>query len=142
MTLPLVVSTKIETLSEDGNDLCEHGEYDAAISKWTEALSLVPEPREDWEAATWLYGSIADAYYQQQLFEDARAACFDGLNCPGGQSNPFIHLRLGQCEAMLGNHQGAAKHLLSAYMLDGTEIFLAEEGGQAFLDILQKQGLI
>jgi hypothetical protein len=30
----------------------------------------------------------------------------------------------------LGNHERAVSHLLQAYMLDGEEIFLAEEDGR------------
>lgn len=63
-------------------------------------------------------------------YSEAGAACFDALNCPCGTANPFVHYRLGQCEVRLGNHERAVSHLLQAYMLDGEEIFLAEEDGR------------
>jgi tetratricopeptide (TPR) repeat protein len=142
MTLPPDISENLDRLSEEGNAMSEEAKYDAAIAKWAEALDLIPEPKSDWEASTWLYASIADSYYQQSMFEDAQAACYDALNASGGQSNPFIHYRLGQCKVKLGNISGGVQHLLRAYMLDGREIFAKDEGGSEFLDLLLKRRLI
>jgi tetratricopeptide (TPR) repeat protein len=140
--LPLRVYDRVTSLSGEGNGLIERGDFRGAIAKWSEALTLIPEPKTDWEAATWLYASIADAHYQHASYSEARAACFDTLNCPGGTANPFVHYRLGQCEVRLGNHERAVSHLLQAYMLDGEEIFLAEKDGGEYLDILKSRGLI
>lgn len=146
MTLPLPIYDRVTSLSSEGNSLIERGDFRGAIAKWSEALTLIPEPKTDWEASTWLYASIADAHYQQASYSEARTACFDALNCPGGTANPFVHYRLGQCEVRLGNHESAVSHLLQAYMLDGEEIFLveddAEEDGREYLDILKSHGLI
>lgn len=146
MTLPLPIYDTVTSLSSEGNSLIERGDFRGAIAKWSEALTLIPEPKTDWEASTWLYASIADAHYQQASYSEARTACFDALNCPGGTANPFVHYRLGQCEVRLGNHESAVSHLLQAYMLDGEEIFLveddAEEDGREYLDILKSHGLI
>lgn len=142
MTLFLPIYDTITSLSSEGNGLIERGDFRGAIAKWSEALTLIPEPKADWEASTWLYASIADAHYQQASYSEARAACFDALNCPGGIGNPFVHYRLGQCEVRLGNDESAVSHLLQAYMLDGEEIFLADEDGGEYLDILTSRGLI
>ena len=142
MELPDEIYERIEALSEEGNELCDDENFTAAVAKWIEALDLVPEPKTDWEAATWLYASIGDILYQQGKLRDARDALFDALNCPGGQENPFVHYRLGQCEVKLGNEDRGVDELLRAYMLDGEEVFSGEDDGADFLSILKDRRLI
>ena len=50
------------------------------------------------------------------------------MHCPGAIGNPFLHLRLGQCQFELGNLDRAADELARAYMGTGIEIFEDEEG--------------
>ncbi|MDQ1835460.1 hypothetical protein [Massilia scottii] len=88
MELNAALHNKIEDLSEDGNALLENGDRQATVAKWNQALDLVPEPKSDWEAATWLYGSIGDAYFEGRDLDSAKATFFDALNCPGGTENP------------------------------------------------------
>ncbi len=45
------------------------------------------------------------------------------MHCPDAIGNPFIHLRLGQCQYELGNEEQAADELARAYMVAGDEIF-------------------
>jgi tetratricopeptide (TPR) repeat protein len=142
VTLPETIYNRITDLSEEGSHLSESGDHLGAIAKWTQALKLVPEPKTGWEASTWLYASIADGCYQLRRYEDARASCFDALNCPAGVANPFIHYRLGQCEERMGNRDGAVDHLLQAYMLDGENIFTSDPDGLQFLSILKERRLI
>ena len=89
-------------------------------------MDLLPEPKVQWEAATWLNASIGDARYQQKDFTAALEALLDALNGPDGVSNPFIHLRLGECFQELGQVDRARDHLMRAYMLAGREIFESE----------------
>ncbi len=49
---------KIKALSEKGNELINTDQFDAAVVKFNEALDLVPEPKTDWKASTWLYAAI------------------------------------------------------------------------------------
>src|SRR3546814_894932 len=94
--LPDELYEQIESLSEAGNDCSDEGDFEGAIENWRQALALLPEPQLDWEAATWLYASLGDAYYQSSEFEMAKDALFTALNCPDGQDNPFIHYMLGK----------------------------------------------
>jgi tetratricopeptide (TPR) repeat protein len=142
MELPPDLYQKITELSEEGNQLLEGHFSDRAVRKWTQALSLLPDPKSDWEASTWLYTSIGDARYQDGEFASASDAFFDALNCPDGQSNPFVHYRLGQCQIRLGNEKAGVDHLLQAYMLDGEAIFNSETGGNEFLSILKQEKLV
>lgn len=132
----------IEDLSEEGNELCDDEKFFAAIEKWNQAFFLLPEPKIDWEAYTWISASIGDALYQLKDFAAAREKFFDALNGPDGKENPFVHYRLGQCEIHLGNEKNGISHLLQAYMLDGEEIFQAEDDGVFYLQKLSDKQLV
>jgi tetratricopeptide (TPR) repeat protein len=133
---------KILALSDEGDQLIAEQLFTRAEAKWIAALRLLPEPKSDWEASTWLLASVGDARYQQGNYASAREAFFDALNCPDGQSNPFIHYRLGQCEIKLGRDKSGVDHLLRAYMLDGETIFNSEPDGSEFLKILKTNDLM
>jgi len=143
MELPDDIYEQIEQLSEQGNDLCDEGDFAGAVKVWQEALELLPEPRAEWEAALWLHASIGDAYYQEGAWQDAKDALFDALNCPEATVNPFVHYMLGKTFLHLEDEEGAVDHLLRAYMLDGVEIFDTDEDeGPDALELLQQKGLI
>jgi hypothetical protein len=142
MDLPDNIYDQVEELSAAGNDLYDQSEYPAAVGKWTAALELLPEPKSDWQAFTWLSASIGDAHYQNDNLDGARQALFDALNGPGGVDNPFVHYRLGQSEIRLGNEDNGIRHLLKAYMLDGERIFSNDEDGAAYLQKLADRGLV
>ncbi|PHS15826.1 MAG: hypothetical protein COA78_04630 [Blastopirellula sp.] len=114
---------KIEQLSALGDDLAEMNQYSDALAKYWEAWNLLPEPQTDWEAATWLLAAIGDANFLSGDFEAGRDNLSNAMQCPGAIGNPFLHLRLGQCQLELGNHDQAADELARAYMADGQEIF-------------------
>ena len=124
---------QIEELSEQGNVLAAAAAYSGAIQKFTAALVLLPEPKMNWEAATWLYASIGDMYYWQEDYPAAREHLYNALNGPDGQQNAFIHLRLGQALRRLHEQDKALEHLLRAYMLEGGDIFKEEKDDFKFL---------
>jgi len=127
MELPTDLHERITSLSETGNHLIEAGEQQQALAAFEEALTLVPSPVEDWEAATWLLASIADCHFIGGSFEAVRANASRAVRCPGGLGNPFIHLRLGQAQLELGNTERAKDELARAYMGGGDEIFEGED---------------
>jgi hypothetical protein len=45
------------------------------------------------------------------------------MHCLDAIGNPFLHLRLGQCQFELGALDGAADELMRAYMGAGSDIF-------------------
>jgi tetratricopeptide (TPR) repeat protein len=142
MDLPEDIFASVSELSEEGNDLSESGEFRAAIEKWRRALELLPEPTNQWEAATWLHASIGDAHYQLNEHAEAIESLYDALNCPDGHCNPFVHYMLGKSLVNVGDAKGRDQ-LLRAYMLDGEEIFLSDEDeGQSCLQLLSDAKLI
>jgi tetratricopeptide (TPR) repeat protein len=141
MNLPAALADKIDKLSERGNVLLDQQrDWRGAIDQWQQALLLLPEPKLQWEAWTWLNASIGDASRAGDALEDAKAALFDALRGPDGYTNPFILLRLGQTLVDLGDAERGVEYLLRAYMLDGEEIF--EGDGARYLRMLRDRNLI
>ncbi len=126
---------RIEELSEEGNEFADEEQYAQAKDKFEEALSLVPAPKTDWEAALWLYASIGDMNFMLGNYKECSDNMFDALNCPDAQANPFVHLRLGQALYELGNTERAKEHLLRAYMLDGEDIFEGQD--EKYFDLIK-----
>jgi len=141
MKLPGVLADKLDQLSERGNVLLDdRQDWRGAIEQWREALTLLPEPKRQWEAWTWLNASIGEAFWTGRALEDAKAALFDALNGPDGHINPFILLRLGQTLVDLGDTERGVEYLLRAYMLDGEDVF--ERDGRPYLKLLRDRNLI
>jgi len=136
MELDDALYEQILQLSEEGNRLMDDRRWERAAAVFQQALDLLPPPKNQWEAATWLYGSLGDAYFQNRDFQNAREALLDALNCPDGITNPFLQLRLGETFFELGDLERAREHLLRAYALEGKAIF-QEEPAQ-YLDFLKK----
>lgn len=63
--------SKIVKLSEEGNALSDNRDYQSAKDKFLCALDLVPNPKSDWEAATWLYVALGDVSFLLQSYEEA-----------------------------------------------------------------------
>ena len=119
--------SRIRDLCAKGNDLANEGQFEKACYLYRDALKLVPEPIEDWEATTWILASIGDMYFMDGRIEKAIQPFEDAVRCPGGLGNPFIHLRLGECYWELGQLDRAADELTRAYMAKGIEVFETED---------------
>lgn len=118
---------EITALCSEGDELVDNSKYDDALTKYREALNLLPKPVEQWEAAVWIYTAIGDTYFWKKEYETAIHYLFNAYNCPDGFSNPFIIMRLGQCFFEANNSSKATEYLLHAYMLNGKEIFEYED---------------
>ncbi|HEY9256467.1 hypothetical protein [Chitinophaga sp.] len=134
-SLPDEVYKQIEVLSEEGNVLADEENYDAALAKFTEALALLPDPKHEWEASTWLNASIGDMLFLKADYAAAANSFFDALNGPDAQAIGFVQLRLGECLYEEKQEEQALEHLLRAYMLEGAEIFAEEDS--KYLDFLR-----
>lgn len=119
---------RILELCKEGNVLTERGEIIKAIESYTAALELVPSPKDNWDTSTWIYTSIGDSYFHNNSYELAKSNFYNALNCPGGITNPFILLRLGESLFECGEHDKAKDYLLRSYMLEGYKIFFSEDG--------------
>jgi len=126
MELSDEVYDKITALSEKGDEYAENEQFTSALKQYEEALNLLPEPKTDWEAATWLYVAIGDAYYNKQELDQAMSAYQKALMSPDGTGNPYIWFSIGQIFFEEENFEKAKTHFMSAYLLDGEEIFEGE----------------
>lgn len=120
------IHQNINSLCAEGDALANSGAYKEAVEKYSEAWFIVPEPKTDWDASTWILSAIGDACFLSGNYEPGAEAFEFALRCPGGLGNPFIHLRLGQCAFDQGNEEVAAEHLCRAYAIEGKKIFSRE----------------
>lgn len=125
--LPDALHERIKRLCADGDELANAADFYSAVSTYEEALALLPEPREQWEAATWIYTAIADAYFLAGDFESAWEPLRAVMHCPDALGNPLIRLRRGQVYYELGDEHMATQELASAYMLCDIDIFAQED---------------
>lgn len=115
--------TELQKLSELGDSKVEVEDYSNAIKAYEKALDLIPEPKNEWEATTWVLVAIGDAHFLENSFQEGLENFQKAMTCPGAIGNPFIHMRLGQCQFELGNLDRAADELTRAYAIEGEDIF-------------------
>lgn len=125
--IPPPIAEQIDCLCEEGNTLADSNLFKEAYFKYREAYQLIPKPQLEYSAATWLLASMGDVCFQGNQIQTAHELLFHAVRSVGGLGNPFIHLRLGQCEFELGNLDRAADELCRAYMGAGKDIFEADD---------------
>lgn len=117
---------QIVKLSKEGDKFVDAGDLGVAIEKYQGALELIPEPKNIWEASTWVYTALGDTCYINMQYKEALDYLFETLKCPDGLENPFVLLRIGECFFETENMSKAQEYLLQAYMYDGVDIFEGE----------------
>lgn len=132
---------EIDRLCARGDEHADLNRFPDALALYWEAWDLLPEPKIDWDAATWILAAVGDANF---LGRDYEAGC-DNLStvmhCPGGIGIPFLHMRLGQCQYELGDHERAIDELTRAFMGGGADLFDDEDPKYVeFLDANRAQG--
>lgn len=120
------LQAELDELAEQGNQYYENeNNKEKALEVWEKALELIPEPKNIYSQALWFLSSIGDIYFSDKNYDQA-FKCFENAknNLSGeGTNNPFILLRLGESAYELDKKELAVENLLSAYMLEGKEIF-------------------
>lgn len=117
------IHKEIAGLCKEGDLLVKAGEYSKAAGKYVDALEMLPKPFTDWDAATWIFGSLGDAHFKDGAYEKALKSFANALYCPGGLGNAYIHLGLGKSQYELGQIEEATDNLTRAYMGGGKEVF-------------------
>lgn len=134
------VYTKVVENWELSMRLADQGVYIDTIPLLIDTLNLLPDPKSQWEAATQLYAGLGDSCYQEGILEDAELSMRQALLCPNGKENPLVWAVLGQSLFDQGRFGEASEALLSAYMLDGKDVF--EDEDPKYLKLLEDRGLI
>ena len=125
--LPQELHATIERLCAEGDQLAEAEKFEQAIALYNQAWELVPEPKNHWNASTWILAAIGDAAFLSGYKTSALEAFEYAMTCPGAVGNPFLHLRLGQLLHDKGDLDRAADELMRAYMGAGLEVFDLED---------------
>ena len=128
---------KIKDLCARGDQQAAKREFDAALRLYWEAFDLLPEPSTRWEAGTWILMAIGDANFLARDFVAGRDNLTTAMHYPAAIGNPFIHLRLGQCQFELGELDRAADELTRAYMGGGMDILLEDD--PKYLEFLESK---
>lgn len=123
------ITEQIEELSEIGSALFDEENYGEAIAVWQNALQLIPKPSNAYFESQWLETSIGDAYYMLQDDDKALGYFLKAKSNidANAYENPFLMLRLGQMYFESDLFYKAKEYLLSAYMMEGVEIFEQED---------------
>lgn len=137
MDLPDQLHAQIVALCSKGDEAADRGEFPIALDNYWAAWDLLPDKKHDWEAATWILTAIGDANFLSGNIEAGRDNLSNAMHCPDAIGNPFIHLRLGQCQFELGNLKRAADELARAYLLDGLAVF--EDENPKYIDWIKPQ---
>ncbi|MNJ91806.1 hypothetical protein D3C87_94610 [compost metagenome] len=118
---------EIQDLCAKGDELAEQSDFGAALDHYWNAFDLVPEPKTHWDTTTWILTAIGDTNFLANDFQAGVDNLTSVMHCPGAIGNPFIHLRLGQCQFETGNLNRAADELTRAYAIEGEGLFSEED---------------
>jgi len=130
----------VQRFSAEGDALAATGQYHEAIPAYNRAWGLLPEPKSQWAAATWILTAIADAGYLGGFLRSARDALDYVMLCPEAIGNPFLHLRRGEVLYEQGELAAAADELMRAYMGGGPDLFASEPA--KYLEFLRTRAVI
>lgn len=122
-----VILDRIDAICDEADLLFEDEKSAEAIAKYNEALTLLPEPIEEYEPSAWLISSIGDVYFFDEEYEKALAQFEHAMGCVDSEDNPYLLLRAGQCHFELGQMQDAEDTMHEAYLIEGEEIFEEED---------------
>lgn len=116
-----------EELLAEGEELADAGEDQAALKLFQAAWDALPEPRDDQELAVHILAAMADCHFYLGEWDACRQAVNHAFRCGADVGNPFLRLRLGQSLYELGNEREAANWLVPAFLMEGCELFDADD---------------
>jgi len=131
------LDAEIKRLCAAGDAQAERRQFSEALAHYWAAWDLLPEPKTEWEAATWILAAVGDANFLGGDYTAGRDNLSNAMHCPDAIGNPFLHLRLGQCQFELGALDRAADELIRAYMGAGADIFKDQD--PKYLKFLQSR---
>jgi tetratricopeptide (TPR) repeat protein len=111
----------------DGDREAGELNYESALPFYELAESKLPVEKKDSSLALHIYTALGDCFFNLEEYEDAAHAYNQALQCSDGTGNGYVWLGMGQAFFELGQIDKARNALLSAYMLEGEEIFEDED---------------
>lgn len=134
------IEKRIDSICAEADDLFDNELCEEALAKYQEALSILPEPIEDYEPSAWLLSSMGDVYLFMEKYEQALFHYEHAMECVDSEDNPYLHLRIGQSLYELHRDDEAADSLFEAYLIEGLEIFAEED--PAYLEFLKSKKVL
>lgn len=125
--LSATLQTEIDRLCAQGDADADRARFAAALGSYWAAWDLLPEPKLDCAAATWILAAVGDANFLGGDYEAGRDNLSTVMHCPGAIGIAFLHLRLGQCQFELGETASAQDELARAYLGGGAALFDDED---------------
>lgn len=127
--LPDAVYAQVTALSEQGSQAFDREEFEHALTLFTRAWDVLPEPRTDWKAGIWILAGQGDCLFFLGRFCEAREIFMIALDAGIADegTNTFAHLRLGEIDFELGSLDSAAQYLMRAFLLGGHELLASED---------------
>lgn len=125
--LPSDLRQMIDKLCQKGDQFIQIDQLDDALDQFEAAWDLLPDPKNQWPAGTWILLAVGDVYFERREFAAAADALREALDFPDGETQPLIWLRLGQSLFELGDLDSAANALETAFRLEGEGFFADED---------------
>jgi len=120
---------------EKGDDLCEKEHFKTALVHYQKGLDKLPNPNTDWEIALHLCVALGDCYFNLGDYDLSNDSYNQALKCPDALDNGYVWLGLGQSYFELENIEKAKDALMSAYMLEGEDIF--EDTDEKYFNLIK-----
>lgn len=133
--LPEEFDSAIRALKKEGDNFQMRHKYLKAVEKHKEAISLLPEPLEQWSYIRILWGSIQENYWLNARFNEGKKGGYIEaleywkkiIQLPYSMSKPHNHFRIGQIRYELGQFEKAKDELMRTYLISGMERFNGED---------------
>ncbi len=126
-TLSPTEMKQIDALVTAADYDAEDGNYQEALDAYWAAWEILPEPKTEWDVALVLLGSIGDMNFLMGQFAEGVTNLSMAMHCKEAIGNPFLHMRLGQCQFEIGNLPSAKDDLRLAHIAEGDEMFANED---------------
>jgi len=127
MELERSLEARVVEIYDDACDLVDKGKLQGAFEKFSQALALVPAPIQGCSLTAGILAGLGEVYFRTKSYDQGQEALSHAMRCSGAIGNPFLHLRLGQCEFELGNDDRASDELAQAYLAGGKRVFSRED---------------
>lgn len=121
------IYSEIQRLCVLGDSCADTKRYPEALQFYWSAWELLPDPKTEWRAATSILIAIGDTHFLDRDYRAGRHNLLRALKCPDAYGDPFLYLRLGQCNLELEAFDRAADALMRAYLGGGPDIFKGED---------------
>ncbi len=129
------IHEEIVELCNKGNEWEDKEKYDQAIHYFEKAFHLLPIPKTDWQAGSWILTAIGDCYFFKEEYEKALEYMRHNEIYPNGIDTGFQQLRIGQSYFELNKMEAAQEYLMRAYLLGDEELFREED--EKYWNLLQ-----